>query len=110
MGLSVAGSTLLTSVHRSVMRVLLACKMLELSEESFASSWPEGNAKQEIILTFRSFVCFQRITSEVTTYRRYEVGGGGGHSGLGGGGGVPEGFGEEGPHHSIAGEEQPTAQ
>lgn len=44
------------------------------------------------------------------TYGRYEVGGGGGHSGPGGGGGVPERLGEEGPHHSIAGKEQSTAQ
>lgn len=39
-----------------------------------------------------------------------KVGGGGGHSGSGGGRGVPEGFGEEGPHHSVAGEEQAAAQ
>lgn len=47
---------------------------------------------------------------EEATYGRYEVGGGGGHSGPGGGRGVPECFGKEGPHHSIAGEEQPAAQ
>lgn len=44
------------------------------------------------------------------TYGRYEVGGSGGHSGSGGGGGIPERFGEEGPHHSVAGEQQPTTQ
>lgn len=44
------------------------------------------------------------------TYGRYEVGGGGGHSGSGGGRGIPECFGKEGPHHSIAGEKQPTTQ
>lgn len=41
---------------------------------------------------------------------RYEVGGGGGHSGSGGGRGIPECFGKEGPHHSIAGEKQPATQ
>lgn len=45
--------------------------------------------------------------SEAATYGRYEVGGGGGHSGSGGGRGIPECFGKEGPHHSIAGEKQP---
>lgn len=44
------------------------------------------------------------------TYGRYEVGGGGGHSGPSGGRGVPERLGEEGPHHSIAGKEQSTTQ
>lgn len=44
------------------------------------------------------------------TYGRYEVGGGGGHSGLGGGRGIPECFSEEGPHHSVAGEKQPATQ
>lgn len=42
--------------------------------------------------------------------RRYKVGGGGGHSGLGGGRGVPESFGQKGPHHSVTGEEQSSAQ
>lgn len=44
------------------------------------------------------------------THRRYEVRGSGGHSGPGGGRRVPESFGQEGPHHSIAGEEQPSTQ
>lgn len=48
--------------------------------------------------------------SEAATYGRYEVGGGGGHSGSGGGRGIPECFGKEGPHHSIAGEKQPATQ
>lgn len=47
---------------------------------------------------------------ETVTYGRYEVGGGGGHSGLGGGRGVPECFSEEGPHDGIAGEKQPATQ
>lgn len=47
---------------------------------------------------------------EAGTHGRYEVGGSGGHSGSGGGGGVPERFGEEGPHHGVAGEQQPTTQ
>lgn len=50
------------------------------------------------------------MTFRSVTYGRYEVGGGGGHSGPGGGRGVPERFGEEGPHHSIAGKEQPATQ
>lgn len=41
---------------------------------------------------------------------RYEVGGSGGHSGSGGGRGIPECFGKEGPHHSIAGEKQAATQ
>lgn len=44
------------------------------------------------------------------THRRYEVRGSGGHSGPGGGRRVPESFGQEGPHHSVAGEEQPPTQ
>lgn len=46
----------------------------------------------------------------VVTHRRYEVRGSGGHSGPGGGRRVPECFGQEGPHHSIAGEKQPSTQ
>lgn len=46
----------------------------------------------------------------LVTYRGYEVGGGGGHSGSGGGGGIPECFVKEGPHHSVAGEEEATTQ
>lgn len=49
-------------------------------------------------------------TGQPVTYGRYEVGGSGGHSGPGGGRGVPERFGEEGPHHSIAGEKQSATQ
>lgn len=47
---------------------------------------------------------------EASTYGRYEVGGSGGYSGPCGGRGIPECFGEEGPHHSVAGEKQPTTQ
>lgn len=50
------------------------------------------------------------MKSSTVTYGRYEVGGGGGHSGSGGGRGVPESFIQEGPHHSVAGEEQASAQ
>lgn len=50
------------------------------------------------------------VTFRSVTHGRYEVGGGGGHSGPGGGRGVPERLGEEGPHHSIAGKEQPATQ
>lgn len=44
------------------------------------------------------------------THRGNEVGGGGGHSGPGGGRRVPESLGQDGPHASVAGEEQASAQ
>lgn len=47
---------------------------------------------------------------EIVTYGRYEVGGSGGHSGSGGGRRIPECFGKEGPHHSVAGEKQAATQ
>lgn len=52
----------------------------------------------------------RRKWEKVSTYGRYEVGGSGGHSGSCGGRGVPECFGEEGPHHSVAGEKKTTTQ
>lgn len=63
-----------------------------------------------------SLACFTRKKKKeqggvgVVTHRRYEVRGSGGHSGPGGGRRVPECFGQEGPHHSIAGEKQPSTQ
>lgn len=44
------------------------------------------------------------------THRGDEVRGSGGHSGPGGGRRVAQRFGQEGPHHSVAGEEQPPTE
>lgn len=49
------------------------------------------------------------LRAQLLAHRGYEVGGSGGHSGLGGGGGESESFGEEGPHDRITGEQHPSA-
>jgi len=52
----------------------------------------------------------RRCLSEADAHRRDEVGGGGGHSGARGRARAPQGFGQEGPHHSITGEQQTSTQ
>lgn len=72
--------------------------------------WPDGKLFHSETAKKRQEECVLGPRSEAATYGRYEVGGGGGHSGAGGGRGVPECFGKESPHHSIAGEKQPSTQ
>lgn len=79
------------------------------------SNWHYNSRKQSASKSKRICIggvnlCVRENERQAATHGRHQVGGSGGHSGLGGGGGVPECFGKEGPHHSVAGEKQSATQ